>query len=96
MNNPFQTRQPAIDGNQYIRVPQREAYDALSAYASSDEADDREVGIILPVGCGKSGCITLSPFAFRSGRTLVVGVTCRIVQNCTLSRQGRERSPNIS
>jgi hypothetical protein len=26
----------------------------------------------------------------------VLGVTCRIVQNCTLSRQGWERSPNIS
>jgi hypothetical protein len=33
---------------------------------------DWEVGIVLPVGCGKSGTITLSPFAFRSSRTLVV------------------------
>jgi superfamily II DNA or RNA helicase len=29
------------------------------------------VGIILPVGCGKSGCITIT-FAFKSKRTLVI------------------------
>ena len=72
MTNPFQTRRPNIHGNQNIRAPQRETYQALRAYASNLAADDREVGIILPVGCGKSGCITLAPFAFRSNRTLVI------------------------
>lgn len=32
----------------------------------------------MPVGCGKSGCITLAPFAFRSSRTLVVAPGLRI------------------
>ncbi|EKS6732690.1 DEAD/DEAH box helicase family protein [Enterobacter asburiae] len=27
---------------------------------------------MLPVGCGKSGCITIPPFAFKSKRTLVI------------------------
>jgi integrase len=27
---------------------------------------------VLPVGCGKSGCITLTPFAFKATRTLVI------------------------
>ena len=27
---------------------------------------------MLPVGCGKSGCITLTPFAFESKRSLVI------------------------
>jgi superfamily II DNA or RNA helicase len=72
MPNPFQTRQPNIDRNQLIRTPQREAYTALTAYAAATGNDEREVGIVLPVGCGKSGCITLAPFAFCARRALVV------------------------
>jgi hypothetical protein len=71
MANPFQTRQPHIDGNPLIRTPQREAYNALSEYADSADGE-REVGVVLPVGCGKSGCITIAPFAFRAKRALVV------------------------
>ncbi len=72
MSNPFQQRQPNIGSNRNIRTPQREAYQALLDYASNPEETEREVGIVLPVGCGKSGTITLAPFAFRSSRTLVV------------------------
>lgn len=72
MQNPFQNRLPNIGGNRHIRAPQREAFQALTDYASNPEETEREVGIVLPVGCGKSGCITLTPFAFRSNRTLVV------------------------
>src|SRR6202023_2748416 len=72
MTNPFQTRQANVGRNRQIRTPQREAYQALVDYASNPEETEREVGIVLPVGCGKSGTITLAPFAFRSNRTLVV------------------------
>lgn len=72
MTSPFQNRQPNIGGNRTIRTPQREAYQALVDYASNPQETEREVGIVLPVGCGKSGTITLAPFAFRSNRTLVV------------------------
>ena len=68
--NPFQTRQPAVGGNDKVRTPQREAYAELARFAGSGEAV-REVGIILPVGCGKSGCIALAPFAFKAKRALV-------------------------
>lgn len=44
----------------------------MSEYAATPDSDEREVAIVLPVGCGKSGCITLAPFAFLSKRTLVV------------------------
>jgi len=33
---------------------------------------EREAGVVLPIGCGKSGCIALAPFAFRAQRALVV------------------------
>ncbi|AMV46012.1 MULTISPECIES: DEAD/DEAH box helicase family protein [Paraburkholderia] len=72
MTKAFQSRHPEISNNPNIREPQREAYEALARYANDANDSAREVGIVLPVGCGKSGTITISPFAFRSNRTLVV------------------------
>ncbi|CAM4302592.1 DEAD/DEAH box helicase [Corallococcus exiguus] len=80
MTNPFQDRQIQIDDNKYIRIPQREAFQSLVDFASEDPDGNREAGIILPVGCGKSGCITLTPFAFGARRTLVVAPGLAIAQ----------------
>ena len=80
MPNAFQSRKPSIKANPNIRTPQREAYAALSAYAGESGSRDRELGVVLPVGCGKSGCITIAPFAFRSRRTLVVAPSVPIAQ----------------
>jgi len=41
-------------------------------WASNPEDTERAIGIVLPVGGAKSGCIMLTHFAFRSNRTLVV------------------------
>jgi superfamily II DNA or RNA helicase len=70
-SNPFQMREPYIAENPKIRTPQREAYTELAKFALSN-TEEREIGIVLPVGCGKSGCITLTPFAFKATRTLVI------------------------
>jgi len=67
-SNPFQDRQPSLNGNLRIRTPQRETYAAPATFAGS-AGEEREVGIVLPVACGRSGCITRAPFAFRSKRT---------------------------
>jgi superfamily II DNA or RNA helicase len=83
MTNPFQTRQANVGRNRQIRTPQREAYQALVDYASNPEETEREVGIVLPVGCGKSGTITITPFAFRSNRTLVVAPSVPIAGQLT-------------
>jgi superfamily II DNA or RNA helicase len=80
VTNPFQTREPNIVGNSLIRTPQQEAYTALAEFARDAGADEREVGIVLPVGCGKSGCITITPFAFKARRTLVVAPGLNIAQ----------------
>lgn len=79
-NNPFQIRTPNIAGNPQIRAPQQEAFSHLVDFASDPSARDREVGIVLPVGCGKSGCIALAPFAFKSTRTLVVAPNVKIAE----------------
>lgn len=78
-NNPFQTRQPNIERNPNVRTPQRETFAALTKYAGETTAE-REVGVVLPVGCGKSGCITLAPFAFKAARTLVVAPGVKIAE----------------
>lgn len=80
MTNPFQAREPNIVGNALIRTPQQEAYAALAEFARDAGTDEREVGIVLPVGCGKSGCITVTPFAFKARRTLVVAPGLNIAQ----------------
>jgi hypothetical protein len=72
MGNAFQTRQPHIAGNALIRNRSAKPRTLLSEYAVTASDDNREVGVVLPVGCGKSGCITLAPFAFRANRALVV------------------------
>jgi superfamily II DNA or RNA helicase len=77
--NPYQTRQPNIPENEQLRTPQREGYAALVQHADSGE-NEREVGIIMPVGCGKSGLITIAPFAFRARQVLVVAPNVQIAQ----------------
>ena len=57
MSNVYRTRQPAVAGNDLIRTPQREAYAALETF---EQTNGREAGVVLPVGCGKSGCIALA------------------------------------
>lgn len=47
---------------------------AFRSYRKMVSTDtDREVSAILPVGSGKTGCIVLNPFAFKSKRTLIEG-----------------------
>ena len=64
MPSPFQNRSPHIDGNQQLRDPQREAYRHLAEFAR-EITDEREVGIVLPVGCGKSGTIAINAWSSR-------------------------------
>lgn len=78
-NNPFQTRQPSIARNPKVRAPQQETFEALRMHAEEPERD-REVGVVLPVGCGKSGCIAIAPFAFKATRTLVVAPGVNIAE----------------
>jgi len=66
----FKTIEPVISENSKIRTPQREVFFKLVEAAAAGE--HRELGIVLPVGCGKSGCITLAPFAFKANRALIV------------------------
>jgi superfamily II DNA or RNA helicase len=72
MTNAFSSKTVNIHGNDKIRAPQIEAFQALESHYEGQNKTQKEVGVILPVGCGKSGCITITPFAFKSKRTLVI------------------------
>src|SRR5665213_833223 len=93
MPNPFQDREPSIVGNAGLRTPQREVYDKFCEHAATGQAKDREVGIILPVGCGKSGCIALAPFAYKARRALVVAPGLTIADQ--LQREFDPASPDM-
>lgn len=93
MTSLFQTLTPSITGNGLIREPQIEAYESLSAYAQDAVQAEREVGIVLPVGCGKSGTITLTPFAFKSTRALVVAPGLSIADQ--LEQDFNPSNPNM-
>ena len=67
----FQRLTIDVADNTRLREPQREAYAALADHFV-DPDKHREAGGVLPVGCGKSGLITLAPFAVRARKVLVV------------------------
>ncbi len=75
--SPFQRLIPHVTKNTRLREPQREAYAAISEHFNDPEKH-REAGIVLPVGCGKSGLITLAPFAVQARKVLVIAPGLRI------------------
>ncbi|MFK7695565.1 DEAD/DEAH box helicase [Paenibacillus sp. HJGM_3] len=71
MPSVFETREPNISENDRLRIPQIEAFQSIKEHYA-DPNSERETAIILPVGCGKSGLITLTPFAVKAQRVLVI------------------------
>lgn len=76
--NMFQSGQPHIVGNQRLRKPQKELFEAVEKWSAT--GTDREVSAILPVGSGKTGCLVINPFAFKSKRTLIVAPGLQIAE----------------
>lgn len=79
MANQFSTLTPNILQNSKIREPQIESYKNILSHFSKPKFE-REVGIVLPVGCGKSGAIGLTPFALKAKRALVIAPNLAIAE----------------
>lgn len=60
-----------VSNNQKLRRPQKEAFTSIREHYKSS-FDVKEVGLILPVGCGKSGLIAITPYATEASRVLVI------------------------
>jgi len=73
----FKITVPAINGNIELRAPQIEGYERIEEYFKATDAE-REVTIVLPVGCGKSGLMTIAPFAIQAKRVLIIAPGTRI------------------
>jgi superfamily II DNA or RNA helicase/predicted Fe-Mo cluster-binding NifX family protein len=75
---PFE-QEVSITENQRLRIPQRDGWIHIRNHFQRRGAR-REVGIVLPVGCGKSGLIAIAPFAVRAQRALVIAPGANIQQ----------------
>lgn len=65
----FVTANADIEHNDRLREPQKEGHRAtLDHFACSDEA----AMLVIPVGCGKTGLISVLPFGISEGRVLVI------------------------
>lgn len=53
-----------------LRRPQVEAFAKIKEHYENKE--EKEIGLILPVGCGKSGLISITPYATESSRVLII------------------------
>lgn len=73
---PF-SQQVTIVDNQRLRIPQREGWGCIRDHFQRPGAAN-EVAIVLPVGCGKSGLIAISPYAIGARRALVIAPGRRI------------------
>jgi superfamily II DNA or RNA helicase len=73
----FSQLNPNIVDNMSLRVPQREGYRSIAEHYTQPNSE-REVGIVLPVGCGKSGLIAIAPFAVGARRALVIAPNLKI------------------
>jgi len=65
----FLNLNPNIEDNDFLREPQREGY--LRTYDYFSRGDNQAI-IQIPVGCGKSGLISLLPLGISKGRVLVI------------------------
>lgn len=65
----FATTHVSITNNPRLREPQERGHAAAVAHFAAGGGRALEQ---IPVGCGKSGLITLLPFGIAAGRVLVV------------------------
>ena len=78
-----------IWGNRSLRVPQVEGYFAIRDHFTKSEAP---CYVQLPVGCGKTGLMGLTPFGIARGRVLMIAPNLTI--RGTIKRELNIGTPN--
>ena len=74
----FSDTEVSIWHNQSLRVPQMEGYFAIREHFSVSEDS---CYVQLPVGCGKTGLMGISPFGIAEGRVLIIAPNLTIREN---------------
>ena len=75
----FAELDPYVSDNADLRIPQREGFTEIQRHFVAG-SEQNEIGIVLPVGCGKSGLLALTPFAVKSARALLVAPNLHIAR----------------
>lgn len=68
--NYFQDTKVFIEGNKYLRFPQRKAYIRLKEEFKKNPTTHKIV--VLATGAGKTGVMALAPFNISNGRVLII------------------------
>lgn len=74
----YASAEARIQGNRNLRIPQVQGHEAARSYF---EGGGHRAVAQIPVGCGKSGLLSILPFGIARGRVLV------IAPNLTIKRQ---------
>jgi len=69
INEFFMSVESSIEENDFLRDPQKDGHTAALNFF---ESDGKKAIMQIPVGCGKSGVISILPFGIASGRVLVI------------------------
>ena len=85
INEFFMFAESSIESNDLLRDPQREGHAAAQDFF---ESEGKKAIMQLPVGCGKSGLISVLPFGISKGRVLV------IAPNLTIRRGNNSLPPH--
>ena len=67
--NPFASREISVLGNRTLREPQRLAHVAIKNHFTNS---DLPTMVQIPVGCGKTGLMSILPFGISQKRALIV------------------------
>ena len=79
----------SIYGNSLLRLPQIEGYAAIKEHF---ESSDGAGYVQLPVGCGKTGLMGLTPFGIARGRVLII--TPNVTIRANVIRELNVSDPN--
>jgi superfamily II DNA or RNA helicase len=60
-----------------LRAPQSEGFEAVRRHFAQP-TEEREIALVLPVGCGKSGLIAMLPFSVAARRALIIAPNLRL------------------
>jgi superfamily II DNA or RNA helicase len=78
----FQKADYLITSNNNLREPQIGAYQAAYDYFKNNNDTEQHHAIIqLPVGCGKTGLMSILPFSIAKGRVLIIAPNLEIRKN---------------
>ena len=65
----YASAEARIQGNRNLRIPQVQGHEAARSYF---EGGGHRAVAQIPVGCGKSGLLSILPFGIARGRVLVI------------------------